>query len=118
MPKVTIDDLRKIRDKVSKEISLRHGESDTQIIVHMGTCGIAAGARDVMKALLAEMAESDREDIRVIASGCTGTCTDEPNVTVEIRDREPVVYKKMDPEKVGQMFRGHILGGEVQEQLT
>jgi hypothetical protein len=72
MAKLTIDDLKKIKEKTSKETSLRDGPANIKITVHMGTCGIAAGARDVMSALMEEMAEADRQDIRVVASGCSG----------------------------------------------
>ena len=58
-----------------------------KITVHMGTCGIAAGAREVMNALLEELGAVDRQDIRVVTSGCMGMCSSEPNVTVETREQ-------------------------------
>jgi NADP-reducing hydrogenase subunit HndB len=114
MAKLTIDDLKKIKDKVSKETSLRHGVATTKITVHMGTCGIAAGAREVMDALMAEMAEADRTDIRVMASGCLGMCSSEPNITVEMQDKDPIVYQEMDGNKMRQVFKRHILKDEIQ----
>ena len=69
MAKLTIDDLKKIKEETAKSTALREGGATVKITVHMGTCGIAAGARDVMNALMEELAESDRSDIRVIASG-------------------------------------------------
>ena len=62
MAKLTIDDLKKIKDQTSKATSLRHGDANVKITVHMGTCGIAAGAREVMNALMEEMAEADRQE--------------------------------------------------------
>ena len=114
MAKLTIDDLKKIKDKVSKETSLRHGVASIKVTVHMGTCGIAAGAREVMDALMVEMAEADRQDIRVMASGCLGMCSSEPNVTVEMADKEPIVYQDMDGNKMRQVFKRHVLKDEVQ----
>jgi NADP-reducing hydrogenase subunit HndB len=84
----------------------------------MGTCGIAAGARDVMNALMEEMAEADRQDIRVVASGCMGMCSSEPNVTVEEQDGEPIVYQLMDSNKMRQVFKRHVLLGEVQTDFA
>ncbi len=55
MPKLTIEDLKAIQEKVKQQKILREGVSNVRIIIHMGTCGIAAGARDVMKALLDEI---------------------------------------------------------------
>ena len=84
----------------------------------MGTCGIAAGARDVMSALMEEMAEADRQDIRVVASGCMGMCSSEPNVTIEEQDSEPIVYQLMDANKMRQVFKRHVLLGEVQTDFA
>ena len=114
MAKLTVDDLKKIKEKSNKETSLRHGKANIKVTVHMGTCGIAAGAREVMNALMEEMAEADRQDIRVVTSGCMGMCSSEPNVTVETEGAEPIVYKDMDSNKMRQVFKRHVLLGEVQ----
>ena len=118
MAKLTIEDLKKIKEKARKTTSLREGAATIKITVHMGTCGIAAGARDVMDALLEEMAEADREDIRVINSGCMGMCSSEPNVTVEVKDQNPVIYQHMDRNKMRQVFKRHVLLGEVQTDFA
>ena len=86
-----------------------------KITVHMSTCGIAAGARQVMSALVEEISRSDRPDIEIASSGCIGHCKNEPNITVETGGGEPVIYQKMTPDKMRQVFQKHILGGEVQE---
>jgi NADP-reducing hydrogenase subunit HndB len=118
MAKLTIADLKRIREKSARENSLRSGPAAIKITVHMGTCGIAAGARAVMNALMEEMAESDRDDIRVVNSGCQGMCSSEPNVTVEIRNSEPIVYQHMDANKMRQVFKRHVLQGEVQTDFA
>jgi len=91
--------------------------AQVKITVHMATCGIAAGSRDVMGALVDELSQADRQDIRVVSSGCIGRCESEPNVTVEIGGEEPVVYQKITPDKIRRVFKKHILEGEVQEDL-
>jgi len=88
-----------------------------KITVHMATCGIAAGARDIMNTLVKELAQIDRQDIKLVTSGCIGKCTSEPNVTVEIGSEDTVVYQKLTPEKISQIFKKHILEGEVQEEF-
>jgi len=118
MAKLTIEDLKKLRESAKKSTALREGETTVKITVHMGTCGIAAGAREVMDALLEEMAEADRQDIRVVTSGCMGMCSSEPNVTVEARDQDPVVYQHMDRNKMRQVFKRHVLLGEVQTDFA
>ncbi len=118
MPKLTIEDLKKIRDKAKKTTALRDGETTVKVTVHMGTCGIAAGAREVMDTLLEELAESGRDDVRVVNSGCMGMCSSEPNVTVEILGRAPVIYQHMDRNKMRQVFKRHIMNGEVQTDFA
>ncbi|MBW1943036.1 MAG: (2Fe-2S) ferredoxin domain-containing protein [Deltaproteobacteria bacterium] len=118
MAKLTIKDLKKIKEKVKKDTALREGGATVKIIVHMGTCGIAAGARAVMDTLLEEMAETDRQDIRVVTSGCMGMCSSEPNVTVELQGKEPIVYQHMDANRMRQVFKRHILVGEVQTDFA
>jgi len=118
MAKLTIEDLKKIKEKTLKETSLRHGTAKIKITVHMGTCGIAAGAREVMTAVMEEMAEADRSDIRLVNSGCIGMCSSEPNVTVEVEGQEPIVYQLMDANKVRQVFRRHVLLGKVQTDFA
>lgn len=84
-----------------------------KIIVHMATCGIVAGAREVMSALLDEMGRSGRQNIEVVSSGCIGMCHSEPNVTVEIQGEEPVIYQKMNADKIRQVFSSHVLKGNI-----
>ena len=118
MAKLTIEDLKSIKEQTAKSTSLRDGDANVKITVHMGTCGIAAGARAVMNALMEEMAAADRQDIRVVASGCMGMCSSEPNVTVEILDGEPIVYQHMDANRTRQVFKRHVLLGEVQTDFA
>ena len=118
MAKLTIDDLKKIKEETAKSTSLREGTATVKITVHMGTCGIAAGAREVMNSLMEELAETDRSDIRVVTSGCMGMCSSEPNVTVEMQDAEPIVYQKMEPNRMRQVFKRHVLLGEVQTDFA
>jgi NADP-reducing hydrogenase subunit HndB len=89
-----------------------------KVTVHLATCGIVAGARDVMDALLAETKHSSRSDIKVQSSGCIGKCTTEPNVTIEIEGEDRVVYQKMNAEKMRQVFHQHILGGQIQTDFV
>lgn len=92
--------------------------SMVKVTVHLATCGIVAGARDVMDALLEETNSSGRSDIKVESSGCIGKCPTEPNVTIEIEGEDPVVYQKMNAEKMRQVFHQHVLGGHVQTDFV
>jgi NADP-reducing hydrogenase subunit HndB len=118
MAKLSVSDLKNLKEKVSKDMSLRDGKAKILVTVHMGTCGIASGAREVMDALMKEMEEADRQDIRVMAAGCLGMCSSEPNVTVEIEGQPPIAYQYMDANKMRQVFKRHILKGEVQTDFA
>ena len=114
MPKLTIADLKKIKDRVHGETALREGDRRVRVTVHMGTCGIASGAREVMDALMRAIEESDVSDVAVTTSGCMGLCSREPLVTVEIIGQEPIKYEYVNPNKMRQIFKRHVLEGEVQ----
>lgn len=114
MAKLTIDDLKKIKAKVHKEMSLRDGDRRVKITVHMGTCGIASGAKEVMDTLLQEIETAGVSDVVVTTSGCMGLCSREPLVTVEVINQEPIKYEYMNPNKMRQVFKKHVLEGEIQ----
>jgi len=114
MAKLTIDDLKKIKEKVHADMSLRDGERRVKITVHMGTCGIASGAREVLDTVLQEIDEVKATDVFVTTSGCMGLCSREPLVTVEIINQEPIKYEYVNPSKMRQIFKRHVLEGEIQ----
>ena len=114
MAKLKIEDLKKIKERVQGETSLRAGERRVKVTVHMGTCGIAAGAREVMDTLMSEIEEAGVTDVVVTTSGCMGLCSREPEITVEVLGQNPIIYEFMNPNKMRQVFKRHILEGEVQ----
>ena len=113
MPKLTIDDLKKLRDQSAGAIALRAGTARAKVTVHMGTCGIAAGAREVMAALLGEIETRGATDVLVTTSGCAGLCSREPMATVEVLGQAPVKYANLTPQGIQEVFRRHFLGGIV-----
>lgn len=119
MSKLTIDDLARIREKTRRETTLRQGAGRVKIIVHMGTCGIAAGARDIMTAVLKEVEQRGLHDVIVTNSGCAGLCSQEPMLTVEaVNEPAPVKYVLMTPEKIRKIFDSHVLHGTVVKEFA
>jgi NADP-reducing hydrogenase subunit HndB len=118
MPKISVADLKKIKERVREDNSLREGSQRVKITVHMGTCGVAAGARTVMDSLMGEITEAKVTDVVVTTSGCAGMCSKEPMVTIEMLGQEPVLYGKMDANKMRQVFKRHVLLGEVQSSFA
>ena len=113
MPRLSIEDLKKIRDDARQTLTLRSGEARAKITIHMGTCGISAGARDVMGALLKEIEGSKVTDVIVTTSGCAGLCSREPMATVEMKGHAPVKYVDLKPERIVRVLREHVLGGKI-----
>ena len=109
--KLKPDDLKKIADRMRPSTALREGGGRAKITVHMGTCGIASGAREIMKAFLKQTEEHDTTDVVFTTSGCAGLCSHEPMATVELKDEIPVKYVNLTEEKVQRIFKDHIIGG-------
>ena len=118
MPRLTIDDLAKIKEKHKATFALRQGGYRAKVTVHMGTCGIAAGARNVMTALMDEIASADVEDVIVTTSGCAGLCAREPMVTVEVINEPPIKYCDLNEKKIREIFKEHIMGGNPVEKYA
>jgi NADP-reducing hydrogenase subunit HndB len=119
MPKLTLEELAKIREQARKTTMLREGgEYRAKVTVHMGTCGIAAGARGVMNALLEEMDKRDVRDVLVANSGCAGLCSREPMATVELTGQAPVKYVDLNTDKMRKIFEQHVLGGKIVQEYA
>ncbi len=113
MPKLTVSDLEKLREAAKSTAILREGGPyRAKITVHMGTCGIAAGAREIMDTFLRLLNEHKMADVLLTTSGCAGMCSREPMATVELSGHSPVKYVDLTPEKVKVLFDRHILSGE------
>ncbi len=113
MARLTIEDLKKIKEDYKAMLTLREGGYRAKVTVHMGTCGIAAGARKVMEALLDEINTNNITDVIVTTSGCAGLCSKEPMATVEIINEAPVKYVQLNEEKIRKIFKEHVLNGRI-----
>lgn len=111
MAKLRVEDLKRIKEATKGIVSLRDGDARVKVTVHMGTCGIAAGARRIMNAFLEEISKSGVTDVMLTSSGCAGLCSHEPMITVEVKDSAPVKYVRLDPEKAARIFKEHVMDG-------
>ena len=117
MPIKSLDELRKIREDQVKKVKLREsGESDDQtieILVGMATCGIAAGSREVLNALVNIVSEQEIDNIKIVQVGCMGYCHSEPTVQINMPGSEPTIYGKVDTAFVKDIVEKHIKLGEI-----
>ena len=118
MPRIKPDDLAKIRERMAKTMNVREGEARAKVTVHMGTCGIAAGARKIMSTLMALVEEHEPKDIILTTSGCAGLCSREPMLTVEYKGEAPIKYVDLDEEKTRKVFSEHVLTGVVVKEYA
>lgn len=115
----SLEELAKIRQHMQSKMALREGENDIRIVVGMATCGIAAGARPVIKTLLEEISSQGLGDKATVSqTGCIGICQFEPVIEVFESGKEKVTYVKMTPEKAKRVVAEHIKGGKVVTEYT
>jgi NADP-reducing hydrogenase subunit HndB len=112
-PVKSLTELETIRTNTLKDIGLGKERKGTRIIVGMATCGIAAGAKPVMKALLEEIKTRNISDVNVKMTGCIGICRLEPIVEVIDKNGYKVTYVKMNAEKAARVIAEHVVNGRV-----
>jgi NADP-reducing hydrogenase subunit HndB len=115
MAKMSLDDLRKLRDVQKTELRKRDVEGkEIQIIVGMGTCGLAAGAREIMGVFLREVDERKLVDSVVVRQvGCMGMCHSEPTVEVLVPGMPPIIYGSVDSAAAKEIVEKHVVGREL-----
>lgn len=110
----SLEELRAIREKMQGSIGFRSDDNDsTRIVVGMATCGIASGARPVLKTLSNEVQKRGLEHVKVTQTGCIGLCQYEPIVEVYEPGKEKITYVKVNPEKALDIIDQHIVRGNV-----
>lgn len=115
----TLAELQALRDKTKLNMTAREGQEDvTRVVVGMATCGIAAGARPVLKAFMDETARRQLGNVTVTQTGCIGMCQYEPIVEIFVPGEEKVTYVKMTAEKAQRVVAEHIVNGNVVTEFT
>lgn len=107
----SLDDLKKIREEAQKELKVRR-DTGTRIIVGMGTCGIAAGARETMHAIMEEL-EKRGIEANVETVGCVGQCIKEPLVDIEQAGKPRITYGNVLPDMIPRLIDEHLKNGRV-----
>lgn len=112
MAKMTLEELRKLREEQKKKLSKRDRTGkNIEIIIGMGTCGIAAGAKEALNTFVQELDDHNVENVLVKQTGCMGLCYAEPTVEVIMPAMPAIIYGKVDEETARKIVRKHILGG-------
>jgi len=113
----SLADLRKLRDELQKDINMRGEKDQPKIIVGMGTCGIAAGARKILKTVMEEINKRDLE-VTVTQTGCIGMCEKEPLLDVKLPGKDRITYGNLTPENVKKIIVEHVINGNIVEDFV
>ncbi len=108
---MNLEELKKIREKAQKDVELRQKQARIRIVVGMGTSGIAAGARDVLKTLIEEIGRRNLTDVIVTQTGEKGLASQEPLVEVFEEGKPLVVYGNMNQERAKRVVVEHVVNG-------
>lgn len=112
MPAIkSLEELKRVREEALQKKKMKATPGNVQVIVAMGTCGIAAGARDTMKSVLNFIETNNLSGVTVTQTGCIGMCEQEPIVQVMIGDQPKVVYGKVNAEVAAQIMKQHVQDG-------
>ena len=113
-----VADLEGLRERMKASLAARESAGGARLVVAMGTCGIAAGAREVVAALLDELEQRQVHEVTVTQSGCKGLCDREPTLDVIKPGQPPVTYGDVTPEAARRIVAEHVLGGEPVKDLV
>ena len=111
------EELQALRERARAALAVRDNEGGARVVVAMGTCGIAAGAREVLSALLDELAQRGLAQVTVTQTGCKGLCDREPTVDVVRPGEPPVTYGDVTPDDARRIISHHVLQGKVLKDL-
>jgi len=114
----SVDDLNRVREQARNALAMRNGQSSARVVIAMGTCGIAAGARDVLLAVLEELEARGIHDVAVTQSGCRGLCEREPMMEVQKPGVPVVTYGDLDTQKARTIVAQHVEQGVVVEEFV
>lgn len=117
----TIAEIEQIREATLKKIGARFGMTDFEgARIHIMTCGGAGCHSSGSGRLLEkfrELAERDGmgEEVCAVRTGCFGLCSDGPIIVIQ---PENIMYAKVQPEDVEEIWESHIKRGKPVERLV
>jgi NADP-reducing hydrogenase subunit HndB len=114
----TLEELMAIKQQMQNKVALRNASDEVRVVVGMATCGIAAGARPVLKALTEEVEKRNVKNVAIAQTGCIGMCQYEPIIEVYEPGKEKVTYVQMTAEKAVKVVTDHLVNGTVVAEYT
>ena len=109
----SLEDLKRIREKALENRKVKETSGAAQVIISMGTCGVAVGARETMKAVSDYIEKNQVKNVSVTQTGCIGLCNQEPILQVVIGGSETISYGKVSPEIAEKIMKSHVVQGNI-----
>jgi NADP-reducing hydrogenase subunit HndB len=110
-------DLKAVKAKAIADIELRNGKKDIRITVHMGTCGIAAGAREILAEVMDSVRSAKADNVTIQQAGCAGLCDQEPMMSITDKAGKTCHYGKLNRNKIRQIVDEHVRKGNAVTEL-
>ncbi|MGD9517930.1 MAG: ferredoxin [Armatimonadota bacterium] len=114
----TREELQAIRERAKAALAVRGSEGGIRVVIAMGTCGIAAGARETLSALIEELAQRGISDVTVSQTGCKGLCDKEPVVEVHLPSGQVITYGGVTPPVMRRIVAEQIVNGQIVSQYV
>ncbi len=109
----SLEDLKIFREEALAKLKMKKSAGAMQVFIGMGSCGIAVGARELMKAVLDYIEKNQVENVIVTQSGCVGPCGQEPILQVLEGGSEKISYRKVSPEIADKIMKSHVVQGNI-----
>lgn len=113
----SLTELDKIKQQAKEEMKLRDNDEEVRINIPMSTCGIAAGAREVLNVISEEIDRRKINNVTLNQRGCIGLCHYEPIVEIKESNQEVVTYGNITSEDARRIVEEHIVNGQIIEDL-
>lgn len=114
----SLEDLDRYREEIIDARAAEAARGAIHIAVGMGSCGIAAGAREVLEVIQAQIDGGELKNVTLSQTGCVGLCRREPIVEISAGDAPKVIYGRVTPDEARRILREHILNGRIVEELV
>jgi NADP-reducing hydrogenase subunit HndB len=114
----SVEELEALRTRLIEEKQQEARSGNIQVLVNLGTCGIAAGALAIMQTLEAQVETERLKGVRVVQTGCVGLCSLEPVVQVIVGEKPAVTYGKVTPETARRILNEHVIHGVIVQELV
>ncbi len=114
----SLEDLRRYKEQTLEKREQQARKGYSKVLVAMGSCGIAAGARETMLALLNQIETNQLQGVSITQTGCIGLCEKEPIIQVLVGTQPKVIYGKVTPEAARRILKEHILGGSIVKEYV